>query len=135
MREYDFSIFEDDGKFGVNRLKKEYPFMIDSASENYNPLYEMPVGWLYAFGEEMLKDLRTAMGEHVKNFHCLQIKEKWGELVIYFDRYSSEVENVIHKYSMFSKQFCAKCGLPLKKEEKMLCKRCLNEEGVKNEKN
>lgn len=118
MREYDFSIFEDDGKFGVNRLKKEYPFMIDSASENYNLLYEMPVGWLCAFGEQMLKDLRTAMGKYVSNFHCLQIKEKWGELVIYFDRYSSEVENVIHKYSMLSKQFCAMCGLPLKKEEK-----------------
>lgn len=135
MREYDFSIFEDGGKFCVNRLKKEYPFMIDSASENYNLLYEMPVGWLCSFGEEMLKDLRMAMGKHVSNFHCLQIKEKWGELVIYFDRYSSEVENVIHKYSMLSKQFCAKCGLPLKKEEKLLCKRCLNEEGVKNEKN
>lgn len=135
MREYDFSIFEDDGKFGVNRLKKEYPFMIDSAHDNFNLLYEMPIGWISAFGEEMLKDLRAAMGRYVKSFHCLQIKEKWGELVIYFDGYSSEVENVIHKYSMLSKQFCMLCGSPLHRDEKFICNRCSKKGVFANEKN
>ena len=117
MREYDFSILEKDGQFGIQRLEKKYPFMIDG---DYNVLNEIPIGWLKAFGEEMLHDLREAMGVYMNDFHCLQVKEKWGELVIYFDKYSSEVENVIHKYSILSKQFCPLCGAPLQKDEKTI---------------
>lgn len=127
MRKYDFSILEKDGLFGIQRLEKKYPFMIDG---DYNVLNEMPIGWLNAFGEEMLSDLRAAMGSHMSEFHCLQIKEKWNELVIYFNKYSSEVEKVIYKYSIYSKQFCQWCGLPLKDDEKYICYRCKAERGL-----
>lgn len=123
MRKYDFSILEEDGQFGIKRLEKEYPFMIDG---DYNVLNEIPIGWLNAFGEEMLRNLRTAMGSHMSEFHCLQIKEKWGELVIYFDKYSSKVENVIHKYSKLSRQFCPLCGASFYKDEKTICEICLD---------
>ena len=89
----------------VGRL---YPFMI--REDGYNYIQDIPNGWLKNFGVEMLDDLKCAMGKNYNLFHCLDVKEKYGELVIYFDIWSDEVENVLTKYQKRSRQICLKCG-------------------------
>lgn len=74
-------------------------------------------GWEKAFGDQLLKELYSAMmedggKEYVRSVRILQIKEKWGRLEIYLSAYGDKTFKVIQKYGDISWHTCISCGRP-----------------------
>ena len=72
-------------------------------------------GWKTAFGDQLLKDLYSAMMEdggraYVRSVRILQIKEKWGRLEICLSGYGGKTLKVIQKYGDISWHTCISCG-------------------------
>ena len=85
-------------------------------------LYE---GWIKAFVPQMMNELFNALGSYVEDFEVYQIKEKYGNLTIYYGwkyrDYTDEenedrkeingaVNNIIDKYRKISEHTCVQCG-------------------------
>ena len=84
---------------------------------SYTELDQMSIGWKKAFGKEFCKDLKKAIiktGGHelLFNFRITQIKEKYGELRVYYEGYGEEIDKVIEKYRQLSQKTCIMCGKP-----------------------
>lgn len=84
-------------------------------------MFELPVGWINAFGEKMCDELLEALGEYVDDWTILQAKEKFGEMRIYHcwqnnhpgqDERHDLINNIIDKYSNISYKTCVHCGKP-----------------------
>lgn len=79
---------------------------------------EVPEGWRKSFMEPMCEEIQTALVKYdcVKDFHILQIKEKFGWLRFYFGGVSGEclqeVRDIISKYEKLSYKTCSWCGKP-----------------------
>ena len=84
---------------------------------------EIPIGWRKAFcpkmWDELLKILTKA--NYLNEFRFTQIKEKWGELRIYFygigeasKKTWDKINAWADKYKELSKQICIECGAPTK---------------------
>jgi len=59
----------------------------------------------------MFTELNLTMTEEQNSSSISQIKEKFGELRVYFDaEHSSKVENILRKYQEESSITCEKCG-------------------------
>lgn len=86
---------------------------------------EIPFGWVKAFGKEMCDELLATLGKYVDDFIILQMKEKFGELRVYWafedkDYTATETEeigeiqlkvhNIIDKYASISARTCVECG-------------------------
>lgn len=87
-------------------------------------------GWVSTFVPRLKDDLFNLLGSYVEQFVVLQIKEKFGKLVIHwnfnlFDLYGledtyvkdveelyEEIEELLHKYSDISGKTCIVCGEP-----------------------
>ena len=82
-------------------------------------------GWLKAFVPQMMDELFNALGSYVEDFEVLQIKEKFGEIRLYWgwadrDYTDAEVEDlnilyktierIITKYEDISGKTCIECG-------------------------
>lgn len=97
------------------RLRKKYIFLD-------NCMFEMPRGWLFAFGEDMMRDIQTALNNEKKRtgidplkseypWYIVQIKEKFGELRVYSSHIIDEIEDeVIPKYKKLADHTCVWCG-------------------------
>ena len=90
-------------------------------------LYE---GWVNSFVPQLKDELFELLGSYVEQFIVLQIKEKFGKLVIHwnfnlFDFYGFEekyvedveelyeqIEDILHKYAEISSKTCIVCGKP-----------------------
>lgn len=87
----------------------------------------LPDGWVSAFGEELCNALLNALGEHQNDFVIAQVKEKYGEMRMYWywrDReYSYEdlhtmwilddlISIIIDRYQTISSETCTRCGAP-----------------------
>lgn len=75
---------------------------------------EMPDGWRKAFGEEMCREIadeleRTGLR---KDYHILQIKEKFGALTWYDHGGNLEINAIKNKYRQRSIHTCIRCGEP-----------------------
>ena len=84
-------------------------------------------GWVNSFVPQLKDELFELLGSYVEQFVVLQIKEKFGELVIlwYFDldgledKYVEDVDELYekidalrHKYAELSSKTCIVCGEP-----------------------
>jgi hypothetical protein len=74
-------------------------------------------GWKKAFGDELLKELKSAIIEDgglrcLYSVRIMQIKEKHGRLEIYLNMYGDKTLKVIRKYREISWHTCVECGAP-----------------------
>ena len=107
-------------------LCKRYPFLIprnDWTGEItwdkryvYTLAEEFPRGWWKAFGLMLCEELREELirCNYLRQFRLEQVKEKFGELRIYFNGIPRDchVDNIINKYSVLSRNICITCGRP-----------------------
>lgn len=121
------------------QLIDEYPFLLprnrfsDKVAEDYDYTYteliEMPDGWLIAFGNNLLKELKDELIKLncLDDYRVIQIKEKYGELRWYGSFYTDTAE----KYCDISRLVCQYCGKQAKIVTKgwvsYLCEDCYSE--------
>lgn len=82
-------------------------------------------GWLKTFVPQMMDEMFDALGSYVEDFDVLQIKEKFGEMRLYWDWVDRDytdaevedlnelykiIEHIISKYEDISRRTCVKCG-------------------------
>ena len=74
--------------------------------------YCIDAGWRKAFGIQLCDELKAALKRNncLKNYHITDVKEKYGELMIYDDGAPEEVHDIINKYSYISLRTCIVCG-------------------------
>lgn len=137
-------------------LCKRYPFLIlrnvwDDKVCWLNRPYdctlfeEFPKGWRKAFVLQLCEELREELirCNYLHKFRLTQIKEKYGELKIYFGAVpiDCEVSQIIDDYTTLSGNICERCGKP---DIPMLdwrgwftaiCEDCYNKIQKRNERN
>ena len=75
----------------------------------------MPEGWWFAFGEQMCKEIQDEINgwmEEEYNYFDISVKEKYGELRIYYTIDNDTLEEIAEKYEELSKHTCIRCGRP-----------------------
>lgn len=88
----------------------------------------IPDGWMKSFMPQFKDELFEALGAYADEIMFYQIKEKFGELTVYWnfpdkEYYTDEdireinelipvVQDIIKKYVQISKNTCAVCGEP-----------------------
>ena len=102
-----------DNNFNPN----DYKWLLNY-EETYNQYEDIPEGWREAFGEMLIKDIdEVVKRDNIEvggdfGFRVMEIKEKWGELRMYFFNSTDEIERIVTNYSMLSKNICIGCGKP-----------------------
>ena len=100
------------------KILKKYPWL-SAIDWWWNPintydftlLDDMPSGWRRCFGMMMVEDIDKALKGH--DIHIQQVKEKFGQLRIYFSAHKDiyeDVDRVIEAYSHLSENICLNCG-------------------------
>lgn len=97
-----------------------YPFLIlrnvwtdeifEDEDYSFTQLDNLPVGWRKAFGEEMCRELKEALGDEVSDWRIFQLKEKYGMMRLYSNWTTDKVDVVIRKYEDISLEICEFCG-------------------------
>lgn len=123
-------------KKSVRRNKKlcaKYPFLtyygdplyVDYTEEN-GPDYhftwedELSDGWRKAFCPKMWDELKAILekADYVDKFRFVQIKEKYGQLRLYYEGVPEEIFDEVYaweeKYLQLSEKVCIECGKPAK---------------------
>ena len=76
----------------------------------------MPEGWWRTFGDRMVDDIENEVKtwplERQKEFKVIDVKEKWGKLVIYVTIETNEIDRIIDYYEKLSTKTCIRCGRP-----------------------
>jgi hypothetical protein len=100
----------------------KYPFLrrrafdgsIDTESECPMMSLEIPYGW-YPLFYQMCNDIKAALEKEcvkaLEDFYFFQVKEKYNQLRCYHTG-SSEIEDIVSKYSYISRYVCTQCGKP-----------------------
>lgn len=80
----------------------------------HDAMDDLPEGWKKAFGSMMCEELDIVIkaAELEDEIIFEQVKEKFGELRIYFAPYNHEVNEIIQKYEVLSQNICIHCGKP-----------------------
>lgn len=80
----------------------------------YTKLDFFPAGWKKAFGEQWAKEVQAAINKMPigvqKEAYILDIKEKWGQLIVFLSVCSEELDTVLKKYEQLSETVCCQCG-------------------------
>ena len=109
-------------KFNNQLLISRYPFLLPrndwtgEVSEDYDYEYtlldEIPEGWRNAFGMILMEELRKAClkTHYLQKLRIMQIKEKFGQLRIYFSDAPRECQDIVNKYEIISEYVCIRCG-------------------------
>ena len=80
---------------------------------SYITWHGIPRGWEIAFGDMILKDLGDAVNKyHLRDFHIIDMKEKWGMLCLDVSGYNDVINDIIDKYEVLSQNICIFCGKP-----------------------
>lgn len=124
-------------------ITEEYPFLIPRNHYTWEPsekydysctmLDGVPEGWLIAFGEEFLKELKNEVVREdlLDKFFILDWKEKFGVQTIYTSVHSEEIADILFKYEDLSSRVCQNCGKPAEVMTSgwigYWCKDCLEE--------
>lgn len=91
----------------TGKVVKDYDY-------SWTELDAMPDGWRKAFGEKICEEIKNELNklpEDIrKNYHIIQIKEKYGYLCWYDNWHTEEIRNVLNKYERLSERTCIKCG-------------------------
>jgi hypothetical protein len=84
----------------------------------YNCLKDLPVGWVKAFGQQMVDELNAILVKYnlVDEYSIAQVKEKFGGLR-WYDNFTTvsaaeEYYTWLQKYEDLSVQTCIVCGEP-----------------------
>ena len=101
-------------------LRVDFEYNFDSAIDG------IPDGWMKSFIPQFKDELFNALGAYADEIMFYQIKEKFAELVVYWnfpdkDYYANEdyddlvglvpiVKSIIQKYATISKNTCIICG-------------------------
>lgn len=122
----EYNDYQWDSRQENKRLIQKYPFLMikdnsvcpwcRQGAYEHTWLDDMPDGWRLGFAEKMCDELLEVLGEYADKWIIYQLKEKYGELVIYHgdvpeDVYN-KVEAVIDKYADISEKTCVQCGAP-----------------------
>lgn len=69
-------------------------------------------GWYKRFGKQLLADMKKQLKKDkmLYSFRIMQIKEKWGSLCIYCNYATTEMYNLLERYSSLSEEICIDCG-------------------------
>lgn len=100
----------------IYNITKEYPFLTPE-DENYFYDYldlEIPKGW-YKLFFQMCGDIKPILEREdlMDKFRFVQVKEKFGEMICYTNKYSAkEIDDIIVKYQYISSRICNNCGKP-----------------------
>lgn len=85
----------------------------------------LPDGWVSRFGEELCDELLFALGRYANDFIIDQVKEKYGEMRMYWHwremeypiqiadqllEVSAVINDIIEAYTEFSRETCMICG-------------------------
>jgi hypothetical protein len=106
---------------------KDYQRNLRSDFEhNFESALEIPCGWIKSFIPQLKDEIFNALGAYADEIMFYQIKEKFGELVVYWnfpdkDYYTKKdyadidelipiVQNIVKKYNEISKSTCIVCG-------------------------
>lgn len=109
-------------KLKNKKLCKRYPWLypVDWRGKKYKD-YDYSYhtlddvkGWWKCFGEMMCEELLVALkkAHHVNDFHILECKEKYGEMVLVPTYFNEEINRIISKYELISGHVCVFCGKP-----------------------
>lgn len=74
---------------------------------------ELPFGWKAQFQNSMIRDIEGALekdGINPEEATILQMKEKYGDLCVYLDVFSSRASKVIEEYENLARYTCVNCG-------------------------
>lgn len=101
-------------------IREDFECNFDSSLDS------IPDGWMVAFIPQFKDELFKSLGAYADEITFYQIKEKFGELTVYWnfpdkDYYTDKnyddlkelvpiIENIIKKYTEVSKNTCVKCG-------------------------
>ena len=103
----------------------EYNDIRSEFNEKMWELTELYDGWYKTFAIQLMDELFEVLDRYVEDFEVYQIKEKFGELIVFYgwqDRDYTEqekvelqeidavVEDILIKYQLLSKNTCVKCG-------------------------
>lgn len=116
---------EEKIKFNKSLIKR-FPFLLPRKAwtgevvEDYDYTWTeadcIPDGWLVAFGEIFLEELREELikFDFLDKYRVVQIKEKYGSLRFYDAGCpkDSNIYDIIEKYSTLSENICIDCGKP-----------------------
>lgn len=84
-------------------------------------------GWVNSFIPQLKDELFDLLGSYVEQFNVLEIKEKFGKLVVCWnfdldglqneyvqdvEELYEQIENLLHKYADLSSKTCIICGEP-----------------------
>lgn len=89
-------------------------------------------GWNKAFGKQYLEDLKKQLKKDkmLYKWRITQLKEKFGQCVLYCNYGSSELYSIINKYESLSWHTCIQCGKPATYTSKgwiaPYCEDCVN---------
>ena len=80
---------------------------------------EIPRGWRIRFVDPLGNDILGVLKKHniqLDKFHIMQVKEKYGELRVYYTAddgdgdFFNDMDDAIEKYTMLSHTICMACG-------------------------
>lgn len=93
------------------RLRDLYSGEIDT---EHDAMDDMPEGWKKAFGSMMCEELDAAIKAAglEDEFIFEQVKEKFGDLRMYYSPHNREINEIIYKYETLSNNICIHCGKP-----------------------
>ena len=115
------------------KLCEKYPFLAwygdplymgytEENGPNYKYTWEdeIPAGWRKAFCPQMWEELKEILtkADYVNKFRFVQIKEKYGQLRLYWQGAPNEIYDEVSawedKYLELSEKVCIDCGEPVK---------------------
>ena len=111
------------------KLCEKYPFLVWYGDPLYGGLSDTPdyrftwedelePGWQKALCPQIWDDLRAILEktDYVDKFKFIQIKEKWGSLVVHYEGVPDEIYRELqeweNKYADLSTKICKECGKP-----------------------
>lgn len=119
MNEYQewLSDFTDEQRKNYDLCMK-YPILIPHNDAEYQYEYTMldffPVGWEKAFGQQFAEEVQAAIDKMPiyvqREAYIIDISEKWGQLRVFLNVCSDELEKTLKKYEKLSEYICGKCG-------------------------
>lgn len=132
----------------IAELERKYPFMDDPDDGEMSFAYGCDIGWLDEFDKmcgEIVAALEEVGYDPKRNFKFLQVKEKFGELRVYWTLVANDeddpepqynptydkIHDIVRTHCEATGKLCCRCGAPATKKTKgwvlPYCEPCFNE--------
>ena len=132
----------------IAELERKYPFMDDPNDSEMSFAYGVPMGWLEEFDKmcgEVVAALEEVGYDAKRNFKFVQVKEKFGELRVYWTLVANDeddpepqynptyekISEIVDRHCTATGKMCCRCGEPATKKTKgwvrPYCEPCFKE--------